>query len=80
MQDINLQCETITGGQNCVIASGDPFVTPFISSGEILISLFLFIIIFLELVKLLIASISSVKVVREFTGNNSPDGKENYTI
>ena len=80
MNDIILNCVTGDTGQTCTIPASDPIVTPFFSSGEILMSIFLFILILLEMVKLLKAGIGSVKVVREFNGNNSPDGKEKYQI
>jgi hypothetical protein len=80
MQNITLNCLTNETGQTCTINSAEPFVTPFFSSGEILIALFLFILILLQLVKILAKGINSVSIIREFQGNNSPDGKEKYKI
>lgn len=80
MENITLNCETITGGQTCEINASNPFITPFISSGEMLISFFLLILIILKLIEFLKSAISSVEVVRNYQGNNSPDGKEFYKI
>lgn len=80
MENIQINCVTIEGGQTCTIPASDPIITPFLSSGDILCGIFLFIIILLKLVELLKNGIFSVKVVKEYTGNNSPDGKEHYKI
>ena len=80
MENITINCITGETGQICTIPATDPVITPFFSSGEVLICLFLFVLILLKFVELLKSGIGSVKVVREFTGNNSPDGKETYKI
>ena len=80
MQDIILNCENITGGQTCKISASEPFVVPFFSSGDMMIAVMLFIIIFLMLINLLKSGIGSVSVIRKYQGNNSPDGKEFYKL
>lgn len=80
MQDIQIQCENIDGGMNCLIPASDPFFTPFFTSGDIMISVLLLLLFVLELVKLLRGGIKSVSVTRKYQGNNSPDGKEFYKI
>jgi len=80
MNDIILNCVTITDGQTCTINGNEPFITPFFNAGDVVISLFLFIIIILMFIQFLKSGINSVKVVREFQGNNSQDGKEFYKI
>jgi hypothetical protein len=80
MQDIEIQCINTGDNMNCLIPASDPFFTPFFSSGDIMISILLFIIIVLSLVKLLRGGLNSVNIKRKFTGNNSPDGKEDYTL
>lgn len=80
MQDISIQCENTGSGQTCLIPASDPFFTPFFSSGDIMISILLFILIVIELIKLLRAGISTVSIIRKYQGNNSPDGKEFYKL
>lgn len=80
MNDIILNCITITDGQTCTISGNDPFITPFFNSGDLMISLFLFIIMILMLIQFLKSGINSVDVVRKYQGNNSPDGKEFYKL
>jgi uncharacterized membrane protein len=78
--DIILNCETIEGGQTCTLPSSEPYFTPFFSAGDIVISIFLLILIIFELIKFLSKGLSTQKVVRNYQGNNSPDGKEFYKI
>ena len=63
---------------NCIIANTDPIFTPFFSSGDLMISLLLFILLVIEMIKLVACSISSIKTNKKYLGNNSPDGKEIY--
>lgn len=55
-------------------------LNPDFSSGDMVNALFSFLIIILILIYFLQKAISSVPVVRHYTGNNSPDGKEDYKI
>lgn len=80
MENITINCENITDGQTCIINSSSPFITPFFSSGEVLISLFLFILIILEIIKLVIKATGSVTVIKKLQGNNTQDGKEFYNL
>lgn len=64
----------------CTINNSEPFFTPFFSSGDIMISILLLLLFLVELIKLLRFSISKQKIIREYQGNNSPDGKEFYEI
>lgn len=78
MNDIVWNCNT--EGTICTISASDPFFIPFFSSGDIMISVLLLLLVLFELVKFLRAGISSVKIIRKYQGNNSPDGKEFYNI
>jgi len=80
MHDITLNCVNNTDGQTCTINGDEPLITPFFNSGDIVISLFLFIIIILMLIRFLKKGINSVEVLRHYQGNNSPDGKEFYKL
>jgi len=80
MENIILQCENTGTGQTCLIPTQDPIFTPFFSSGDIMISVLLLLLVIFELVKFLRAGINSVEVKRNYQGNNSPDGKEFYKI
>jgi len=84
MEQILWNCEEVldhgTKHQMCYLNANDPLFTPFFSSGDIMISILLLVLIILQLVKILNKSISSVSVVRKYQGNNSPDGKEFYKI
>ena len=50
------------------------------SSGDMMICILLLVLIIIKLVELLRTGLSSVKIIREFQGNNSQDGKEFYKI
>jgi len=80
MDNITINCITNTDGQTCTIPASDPILTPFFSSGDIMVSVLLFIIIILILIKFLKSGINTVSIIREYQGNNSPDGKEFYKI
>lgn len=80
MENIEIQCENTGIGQTCTIPASDPFFTPFFSSGDIMISILIFLLLVFELVKFLRAGISSVELKRKYQGNNSPDGKEFYDL
>ena len=80
MNDIILNCIEIVNGQTCTITGDEPFITPFFNAGDVLVSLFLFIIIILILIHFLKSGINSVDVLRKYQGNNSPDGKEFYKL
>ena len=80
MQDLIINCENIGDNMNCLIPASDPFFTPFFSSGDIMISVLLLILIVIELIKLLRGGLNSVSVIRKYQGNNSPDGKEFYEL
>lgn len=64
----------------CTLSNSDPIFTPFFSSGDIMISILLLLLLLIELIKLLRSAISKQKVIREYQGNNSPDGKEFYNL
>jgi len=78
--EIIINCVTVSGGQTCTIPASDPYFIPFFSAGDIVISVFLFILIFFEMVKFLKKAFSTQKVIRKYQGNNSPDGKEFYKL
>lgn len=80
MDTIILQCETTTNGQTCIIPTQDPIFTPFFSSGDIMISILLLLLVVFELIKFLRGGINSVEIKRIYQGNNSPDGKEFYKL
>jgi len=80
MEQLNWTCNNVTDGQHCVLENTSPLFTPTFSSGDIMISILLLLLFFIELVKLLRFSINKTKVVRHYQGNNSPDGKEFYQI
>ncbi len=80
MDNINLNCITTGTEMNCIIPASDPFFTPFFSSGDIMISVLLFILVVIELIKLLRQGLNTQQVIRNYQGNNSPDGKEFYKI
>ena len=80
MENLTFICETTETGQNCSYDNNIPMINGMFSSGEMIISLFLFILIIFEIIKFIIKGVGSVSVVREYTGNNSPDGKEQYKI
>lgn len=80
MENIILKCKNTESGQICVISTQEPLFTPFFSSGDIMISILILLLVFFELVKLLRGGINSVEVKRIYQGNNSPDGKEFYKI
>lgn len=50
------------------------------TSGELMISTLLFLLLMLFLIYFLRSAINSVKIVRHYQGNNSPDGKEFYDV
>jgi len=80
MENITFECNTTETGQLCIVQNTEHIFTPFFSSGDIMISILLSLIFFVELVKLLRKSISTTSVVRNYQGNNSPDGKEFYKL
>lgn len=80
MQDIIINCENIGDNMNCLIPTSNPFFTPFFSSGDIMISILLLILVIFELIKFLRSGINSVSITRNYQGNNSPDGKEFYKL
>lgn len=64
----------------CTINNIEPFFTPNFSSGEIVISIFLLILILLQLITLIRDSFKNIKISRRFMGNNTQNGKEFYEI
>ncbi len=78
---------------NCILSGSDytcttPFstatnaiITPTITSGEILISFFLFLLVVLKLIQILLPAIKSVSVHRKMVGGSMIyDGKEEYEL
>lgn len=65
----------LTGGY-----AGDIIMSTNFTSGELMISTLLFLILILILIYFLRSAINSVRVNRRFQGNNSPDGKEFYEL
>ena len=80
MDTIQWNCTTLDNTQTCNITNTEPLFTPNFSSGDIMISILLLILLLLQMVKFLRYSIKATKVIREYQGNNSPDGKEFYNI
>jgi len=81
--DITINCVTTGSGQTCTIpfsSLSTAFVTPQITSGELIVSFFLLLILVVLLIQLLIPAIRTVPILRKFLGNNSIDGKEINTI
>jgi len=76
MEQIQWQCVDNT----CTIQNINPTFTPFFTSGDIMISILLLILVVLKLIELLRGAISKVILHRRYQGNNSPDGKEFYEI
>ena len=60
--------------------NASPFYIPNFSSGDLMISLLLFIFLIIELIKLVARSISKIKINKKYLGNNSQDGKNIYNI
>ena len=80
MNDTNINCITNDTGQVCTIPASDPIITPFFSSGEVMICFLLLIIIVLFLISFLRKSIKSIPVTTMYMGNNSQNGKKIYKI
>lgn len=80
MENIEWNCITTENGNTCTIQNIDPILTPYFSSGDIMISILLLLLFLIELIKLLRFSIGKIKVTREYQGNNSQEGKEFYQI
>lgn len=76
MQNVITTCETIGSTTTCTVDYSDGFFT----SGDLFISLELFIIIVLGLTLVLTSSMRRIPVTKKYVGNNSTDGKEIYEI
>jgi len=88
MQPIQISCLNTSGGFDCSIPTeifssefgNAPFLTSEFSSGEMLISLFLFIGLILAIILIVAKSIKSVAVHKKYLGVNQMEGKEIYKI
>lgn len=76
MENLTTTCETVGDTQTCVTDYSQGFYT----SGELVISLQLFIIIIFIIFWSVRSSLNSITIKRKFLGNNSKDGKEIYEI
>lgn len=77
MENIQWLCDE---NNLCTVQNVDPLFTPFFSSGDIMISILLLLLIIIELINLLRGSLKGVDIHRKYQGNNSPDGKEFYKL
>lgn len=86
-ENIIYTCETSGTTQTCTIPLSNfyngnvaTFNTPFFSSGDLFISLELFVLIIFAIITFISKGVFSVKVHKEYTGVNTPEGKEHYKI
>ena len=70
---ITLTCENNTGGFICTTNST-------FSGGEMFISLMLILIFILGLMAMIKSHIFAVSVHKEYTGNNTQEGKEHFKL
>jgi hypothetical protein len=71
---------TMTYANYNVATTTTPVLSSTFSSGDLMISLLLFIMLIMGLIYFLHKAITSVAVHRRYQGNNSPDGKEFYEL
>ena len=61
MIDIIWNCTDTSSTSQCTITNGDPFFVPFFSAGDIMVSVLIFLLVVLEIIKLLKGGINSIK-------------------
>jgi len=86
-ENIIYTCVTAGDTQTCTIPLSNfyngnvaTFNTPFFSAGELFIGIELLVLIIFGIIAFISKGVFSVKVHKEYTGVNQPEGKEHYKL